>query len=115
MQAQRNSDIDAVAGLMICVMVLGHIDSSVPYLSPFLHFFNFFMPWFYFKSGMYFREQSVKDVMSGGGKTYLSLYNILINRIIYSLHKSFGARRHKLDTLYSDSNKRACFSGSFRR
>lgn len=54
---QRQNEIDAVAGLMIIVMVVGHCVAE-GYLKTFINALNFFMPWFYYKSGMLYRAQS---------------------------------------------------------
>lgn len=65
----RQNFLDGLAGLLIIDMVLGHIvgfagltDSS--WLRP----LSFFMFWFYFKSGMFYRPKERMQIMMGGGK-----------------------------------------------
>jgi fucose 4-O-acetylase-like acetyltransferase len=64
---KRDKSIDAVAGLMIIVMVIGHC-VAVGYLKHFINVLNFFMPWFYYKSGMFYRRQSNWECIVGGGQ-----------------------------------------------
>lgn len=52
----RLKGIDAVAGILILNMITYHC-----YSFPFHIFLSFFMPWFFFKSGMFYKRQSVKD------------------------------------------------------
>lgn len=56
---QRSVFIDSVAGLMILIMVLGHIFQNCGMTDSESYkiwcTFNFFMPWFFFKSGMFLR------------------------------------------------------------
>ena len=63
----RDKNIDAVAGLMIIVMVIGHCVAT-GYLKIFITLFNFYMPWFYYKSGMFYRRQSNQKCIIGGGQ-----------------------------------------------
>ncbi len=50
--------IDVVAGLMIAWMILGHCTFLSHYQLSFHKYLGFFMPWFFYKSGIFF---SVKD------------------------------------------------------
>ena len=70
---ERHNSIDAVAGLMIIVMVIGHC-VAVGYLKYFINVLNFFMPWFYYKSGMFYRRQSNLECIVGGGRKLLLPY-----------------------------------------
>lgn len=69
---KRETSIDAVAGLMILTMMMGHVMqesflfSTWMYLP--LHIVFFRMPWFFHKAGMFAREQNVKDCLMGGKK-----------------------------------------------
>lgn len=71
---KRETSIDAVAGLMILTMMMGHVMqesflfSTWMYLP--LHIVFFRMPWFFHKAGMFAREQNVKDCLMGGVKSY---------------------------------------------
>lgn len=57
---QRNTSLDAIAGLFIIMMMFIHFNilSIQPYSLG--SFFVFYMPWFFFKSGMFYKEQ--KDI-----------------------------------------------------
>ena len=70
---ERDKSIDAVAGMMIIVMVVGHCVAE-GYLKTFINVLNFFMPWFYYKSGMFYRVQSNLECIIGGGKKLLAPY-----------------------------------------
>lgn len=74
---KRETSIDAVAGLMILTMIMGHVMQFSYLFSTWmyqpLHLLFFFMPWFFFKSGMFTKKQSVKDCLRGGVKSYLFL------------------------------------------
>ena len=69
----RDKNIDAVAGLMIIVMVIGHCVAT-GYLKTIITLFNFFMPWFYYKSGMFYRRQSNQKCIIGEGRKLLLPY-----------------------------------------
>ncbi|MBQ0075451.1 MAG: acyltransferase family protein [Prevotella sp.] len=58
--------IDAVAGIMIINMILGHFGSK-PEWAP-LDYLCIFMPWFFFKSGMFYKKKGLRDVAMGGAK-----------------------------------------------
>ena len=65
----RQNFLDGLAGLLIIDMILGHIvgfagltDSS--WRRP----LSFFMFWFYFKSGMFYRPKERMQIIMGGGK-----------------------------------------------
>ena len=55
----RDHSIDSVAGIMILIMVFGHILQHCELKNSEIYTiwrnFNFFMPWFFFKSGMFYR------------------------------------------------------------
>lgn len=60
----RNSAIDWIAGLLILVAIFLHIDRWVGDIMGFWDkvgsIFGFFMPWFFFKSGMFYKEVELK-------------------------------------------------------
>lgn len=58
MQDKRIEYIDAVAGLMIFWMILGHCAHFSHYSLPFYKFLSFYMPWFFYKSGQFFRSKN---------------------------------------------------------
>lgn len=56
----RSRDIDAVAGLMVLTMVYCHIQVEYDGLGVYRYWnvlFHFFMPWFFFKAGMFHKIQ----------------------------------------------------------
>ncbi len=72
---KRQAHLDTVSGLLICYMMLMHIllwkliplSNESVWLEP----LKFFMFWFFFKSGMFFRLKSSKEVIIGGGRKLL--------------------------------------------
>lgn len=80
----RDSSIDIAAGLMILVMIINHTLQRTGYhnviLEQFLMLFSFFMPWFFFKGGMFYRQEDVKTTFHKGCKKLLQpyfVYNII--------------------------------------
>lgn len=64
---KRNKAVDFVAGIMITYMVFTHVCQHLDYdKSPLYvnmeHVFYFFMPWFFFKAGMFFHMGESKEV-----------------------------------------------------
>lgn len=68
---QRDNHIDAVCGLMILWMIIGHglayfgLKYSIIYTVG-NHLFPFFMPWFFYKAGNYHVVRDDKQVIWGG-------------------------------------------------
>lgn len=69
----RKKEFDAMAGLLILYMMFGHAlwffnlsDSHVAVITQYL--FGFFMPWFFFKGGMFFRHEETSKIVMGGVK-----------------------------------------------
>ena len=71
---KRDNGLDNISGLLIIYMMWVHLCAlcdlwdfqRVPW-----HVLEFFMFWFFFKSGMFYRERKIKDVVSGGVKSSL--------------------------------------------
>lgn len=63
MEIKRIGHIDAIAGLMISLMVLGHCCHFSHFGLPFLKFLGFYMPWFYYKSGMFYNPKKQTDLI----------------------------------------------------
>ena len=81
---ERDKAIDSVAGIMITYMVFTHVcqhfgyEHSVIYMT-LEHIFYFFMPWFFFKAGMFFKVEDNKVILNKS-------YNRLIRPfILFSL------------------------------
>lgn len=71
----RQVHLDNVSGLMICYMMLMHILlwKKIPLTndSLWLEPLKFFMFWFFFKSGMFFRLKTTKEKIIGGARKLL--------------------------------------------
>lgn len=70
---QRDDSLDRIAGLMILYVIVGHmmnwsIGSSNDIRMTLEKIIPYFMPWFYFKSGMFYRPSEVGDVARSGWK-----------------------------------------------
>lgn len=63
----RNFQIDVISGLLIIWMIYGHViafwqlNNTFIYEVP-LRFFFFFMPWFFYKSGSFYKPQPCKKI-----------------------------------------------------
>jgi len=72
---KRQVHLDNVSGLMICYMMLMHILlwKKIPLTndSIWLEPLKFFMFWFFFKSGMFFKLKPTKDKIIGGQRNFL--------------------------------------------
>ena len=82
----RDSHIDCVAGLMICVMVLHHL-AFVSLVGVTDKVFFFFLAWFFFKSGMYHScKKSIFKVVMSSTKKMLVPYVVFltISMCVYS-------------------------------
>lgn len=76
---ERENHIDIAAGLMICWMILWHVlwvgnIDGLDYCPIFL----FFMPWFFFKSGMYYRERSIKQQLHDSYRKLIIPYLVMM-------------------------------------
>lgn len=80
---KRDSSLDCVAGILIIYMISIHIFQwsgmnnilSTYWMLP----LSFFMFWFFYKSGMYYKDKTCKEVLLGGGK------KLMIPFIVFSL------------------------------
>ncbi len=72
-ESKRDISLDAGAGMMMIVTVFHH--SGLLQSSPLslMHIFNFFMPWFFFKAGMYYKKQKIGTAVC---KKYFKRYII---------------------------------------
>ena len=66
--------LDNLSGLLICYMMLNHVllmgqvDCDVDNIL--LEPLQFFMFWFFFKSGMFYTPKIINNYSFGGGKNY---------------------------------------------
>ena len=104
----RLKGIDAVAGIMIINMITYHCHSL-----PFHIFLSFFMPWFFFKSGMFYKRQSVKDCIQKSASKLLypfATFTILGYLVYIIIFLSEG--KHDLTDYFVIPLKELFFDGS---
>lgn len=63
----RKEYIDAIAGLMILWMIVGHSQQIAGHEFGYPNILFFFMPWFYYKSGMLSKPKVFRGASEGGG------------------------------------------------
>ena len=88
---KRIDYLDQVAGILICYMMLMHIllwkkiplENDSLWLEP----LKFFMFWFFFKSGMFYKQKTTKDCVIRGGKKLLYPF-IIFSLLGYIIHTS---------------------------
>lgn len=59
---KRDDSLDFVAGLLMLVVIFHHAGVLVSKPLSLMHFFNFFMPWFFFKAGLFHKEETKMNV-----------------------------------------------------
>ena len=62
---------DTVGGILLIYMILTHCfqwASLYPEFDRFTYFLNFFMPWFFFKGGMFYKPRTNKEIVKIGYK-----------------------------------------------
>lgn len=114
----RQNFLDGLAGLLIIDMILGHIvgfagltDSS--WLQP----LSFFMFWFYFKSGMFYRPKERMQIIMGGGRKLLTTFAVysLIGHVVDCAIKYINGDmewRHYILTPFKDLLMTGSVSGN---
>lgn len=83
MANERLEHIDVAAGIMILWMMLGHVGgaSELGFINPHWmkyleRLFFFFMPWFFYKSGMFFAQKPTR--ITGGGKIAEAVRDLVV-------------------------------------
>ena len=71
--------VDVVAGLMIGWMILGHCTFFSHYKLSFFKFLSFYMPWFFYKSGMFFSVKNQTVLLKKDAS------KLIRNFLVYSL------------------------------
>lgn len=59
---KRIAYLDSISGLFIIIMLLWHYNITSSQVHSLENFFYFFLPWFYFKSGMLFQGQVINSL-----------------------------------------------------
>jgi hypothetical protein len=93
----RSEHIDGVAGLMITYMIYGHICcwiseiQQIPILPRLLFLF---MPWFFFKSGMFFRRKPIKKIAIEGWKKLIVPYIVfsIVGQLVFAIMDSMSGK-----------------------
>lgn len=114
MAKERVAHIDMASGIMILFMMLGHLNAKHIFLGDInlytylKRLFFFFMPWFFYKSGMFFVQQKRANI--GGGKL-LKPFAIwsAIGYIIYAVTQIFWGASTLFQSLIIQPSKYALF------
>lgn len=81
--SKRDKALDCVCGILIIHMILGHIFQwsrlTGSYFYQCMNLLYFFMPWFFFKSGLFYKETPVRRVFAIG------LHRLSVPFIVLSL------------------------------
>ena len=69
---KRIVSLDIITGILIIHMIFGHIMRFAHCIDTDLYHYtsillSFFMPWFFFKSGMFYKERKPVEVLLVGG------------------------------------------------
>lgn len=79
--SERKQYIDAVAGVMILWMIIGHLQQVTGYYLDYPNILFFFMPWFYYKAGALSKDYTLREIANrGGAKVYQTVRCVRINR-----------------------------------
>ena len=91
MEANRKAYIDAVAGIMIIWMVLGHCNHFSNYcpcaMGNTYKLLGFYMPWFFYKSGTFFSNKGQIELLKKDTSKYLRYFGVysLIGWLVWSI------------------------------
>jgi len=86
-QKKRLEYIDVVAGIMIIWMILGHCRLFSHHQLPFPNYLSFYMPWFFYKSGIFFKTKDEKQLLSKDSVKFLRIFIVysLIGWVVWSI------------------------------
>ena len=81
---ERDQGLDAIHGLLVLYMMLMHllgfaIGSESKFYYPLTHLLSFFMAWFFFKAGMFYKHTPVSEGLKRSSR------RLLVPAVIYSL------------------------------
>ena len=107
---ERNCSLDMVCGILVINMILLHTYSAVNISDAFLCSIQnraicFFMPWFFFKSGMYYRiEPSSKSLASNCAIKYLKPFVLyaFLGEIVWIIKDLILGNECNLRTIFVD-------------
>ena len=89
---KRDRSIDSVAGLLVLQMIIYHLFQHAALTNSLLNLITyplyFFMPWFFFKAGLYYKPLSVKKSIRDASKKLLCPFVVfsLVGQIVYGIH-----------------------------
>ncbi len=98
----RNIIYDEVAGLLIIYMIAYHImqwagmqESEGMHIMAFM---NFFMPWFFYKGGMFFKEKSSMAMLTGSFRRLMIPFFIwsIIGAIVFGFFSCYYFHTHTM-------------------
>lgn len=96
---KRVDYLDIVGGFFIIIMILSHVEArcwqSTFKLKVLLDVFNFFMPWFFYKSGYFYRKRTAHELLDNGVKKLLVPFFVFFILSIPLFYIELGIR---LDT-----------------
>ena len=79
----RDKSLDNIAGILIIYMIIIHICQMCKLTFVFdyslFRIFSFFMFWFFYKSGMFYRQKTIKEVLYTGCK------RLMVPFVLFSL------------------------------
>ena len=88
----RVAHIDMAAGIMILWMMLGHVGASrlgfttPEFVTCLRRVFFFFMPWFFYKSGIFFSIRPASVIANRGGAKIIETIRCLVDYRICNLY-----------------------------
>lgn len=97
MTSKRDNTLDCACGILIIHMILGHIfqwsQLTTTHFYQWMNILYFFMPWFFFKAGIFYKKTPVKKVFSTSfHRLIVPFYCLVPHRARFFMYK-FGARR----------------------
>lgn len=113
-QRERILWLDLASGVLICFMVFGHVyNTAFGDLLEVFPFMSFFMPWFFFKSGVFFKPTDRRSLFSHDFNKYIKPYIIwsAIGLIVYYLALCIDGQFTPRDVFYIPV-RRFVFSGT---
>lgn len=103
--AVRDTSLDNVCAIMIIYMIYGHVClwCGVKQNEILTRCLYFFMPWFFFKSGMFFREEPVRQTLLKGIKRLVVPYIIfsIIGQFVFWIMWILQGRDVNIDYILS--------------
>lgn len=91
-KSRLSSSLNVVNGILVTYMVLMHAQQNAQVTETFFYYygsivFSFFMTWFYFKSGMFYKEENTKILLKKTMFKYLGpfVFYVIIGELFFFL------------------------------